>query len=57
MRGEITGFTRIQRALLLFDLKDANGQLRCAMFRAAGLLLTFARAMGNWWKCAGAWGV
>jgi exodeoxyribonuclease VII large subunit len=57
VRGEITGFSRASSGHCYFSIKDASGQLRCAMFRRAAACLTFRRAMANWWKCAGAWGV
>ena len=39
VQGELSGFSRAASGHCYFTLKDANGQLRCAMFRrAAGLL-------------------
>ena len=39
VRGEISGFSRAASGHCYFSLKDAAGQLRCAMFkRAAGLV-------------------
>ncbi|MGZ5180563.1 MAG: exodeoxyribonuclease VII large subunit [Ramlibacter sp.] len=39
VRGEISGLSRASSGHLYFNLKDPQGQLRCAMFRrAAGLL-------------------
>ncbi len=41
VRGEITGFSRASSGHCYFSIKDANGQLRCAMFRRAAGLLDF----------------
>jgi exodeoxyribonuclease VII large subunit len=39
VQGEVSSFTRASSGHCYFNLKDATGQLRCAMFkRAAGLL-------------------
>jgi exodeoxyribonuclease VII large subunit len=39
VRGEISGFSRASSGHCYFSLKDATGQIRCAMFkRAAGLV-------------------
>ena len=39
VRGEISGFSRASSGHCYFSLKDATGQIRCAMFkRAAGLM-------------------
>ena len=35
VRGEITGFSRAASGHCYFSLKDAQGQVRCAMFRRA----------------------
>ena len=42
VRGEITGFSRASSGHCYFSIKDANGQLRCAMFRRAATLLDFS---------------
>lgn len=39
VRGEISGLSRASSGHLYFNLKDPNGQLRCAMFRRAAALL------------------
>ncbi len=39
VRGEISGFTQASSGHCYFSLKDAQGQLRCAMFRRASLSL------------------
>ena len=54
VRGEITGFTRASSGHCYF-IKDANGQLRCAMFRRARQAgLTSCRAMGELVEVRGA---
>jgi exodeoxyribonuclease VII large subunit len=42
VRGEITGFSRAASGHCYFSLKDAQGQIRCAMFRRASSLLRFS---------------
>ena len=39
VRGEITGFSRASSGHCYFTLKDGQGQIRCAMFRRAAMLL------------------
>ncbi len=39
--GEIAGFTRAASGHCYFTLKDDSGQIRCAMFRRAAVLLDF----------------
>lgn len=39
--GEISGFSRAASGHCYFSLRDAQGQLRCAMFRRAASLLDF----------------
>ena len=41
VRGEIAGFSRASSGHCYFSLKDAQGQVRCAMFRRAAGLLDF----------------
>jgi exodeoxyribonuclease VII large subunit len=41
VRGEVTGFTRAASGHCYLTLKDDSGQIRCAMFRRAALLLDF----------------
>jgi exodeoxyribonuclease VII large subunit len=41
VRGEISGFSRASSGHCYFSLKDAQGQLRCAMFRRAAGLMEF----------------
>jgi exodeoxyribonuclease VII large subunit len=54
VRGEISGFSRAASGHCYFSIKDAAGQIRCAMFRRAASCW-FRRAMANWSKCAGVW--
>ena len=41
VRGEISGFSRASSGHCYFNIKDAQGQIRCAMFRRAATLLGF----------------
>ncbi len=41
VRGEISGFSRASSGHCYFSLKDAGGQIRCAMFRRAASQLNF----------------
>src|SRR6185295_17113219 len=41
VRGEVSGFSRAASGHCYFSLKDAQGQIRCAMFRRAAGLLDF----------------
>ena len=47
VRGEISGFSRASSGHCYFSLKDASGQLRCAMFRRAAGLLSFSPRDGE----------
>ncbi|VTU19736.1 Exodeoxyribonuclease 7 large subunit [Variovorax sp. SRS16] len=47
VRGEISGFSRAASGHCYFSLKDASGQLRCAMFRRAAGLLDFSPRDGD----------
>lgn len=42
VRGELSGFSRATSGHCYFTLKDASGQLRCAMFRRSAEQLNFA---------------
>ena len=55
--GEITGFSRAASGHCYFSLKDASGQLRCAMFRRAASLLDFAPRDGDKVEVRGRLGV
>ncbi len=47
VRGELSGFTRAASGHCYFTLKDANGQVRCAMFRRSAGLLDFRPRDGD----------
>ena len=57
VRGEITGFSRASSGHCYFSIKDANGQLRCAMFRRAAGLLDFSPRDGDLVEVRGRLGV
>ena len=57
VRGEITGFSRAASGHCYFTLKDANGQVRCAMFRRSAGLLDFAPRDGELVEVRGRLGV
>jgi exodeoxyribonuclease VII large subunit len=57
VRGEITGFSRASSGHCYFSVKDANGQLRCAMFRRAASLLDFSPRDGELVELRGRIGV
>ena len=57
VRGEISGFARAASGHCYFSLKDAAGQLRCAMFKRAAGLLEFAPRDGDLVELRGRLGV
>ncbi|MBY4595263.1 exodeoxyribonuclease VII large subunit [Ottowia caeni] len=57
VRGEISGFTRASSGHCYFSLKDASGQLRCAMFRRAAGLIGFNPREGDEVEVRGRLGV
>lgn len=57
VRGEITGFSRAASGHCYFSLKDAQGQVRCAMFRRAAGLLEFMPRDGDLVEVQGRLGV
>ena len=57
VRGEISGFSRASSGHCYFWLKDASGQLRCAMFRRAAGLLSFSPRDGELVELRGRLGV
>lgn len=57
VRGEISGFSRASSGHCYFSIKDANGQLRCAMFRRAASLLDFSPRDGELVELRGRLGV
>ena len=57
VRGEVSGFTRAASGHCYFTLKDAQGQLRCAMFKRAAQLLDFVPRDGELVELRGRLGV
>src|SRR5690606_25045135 len=57
VRGEISGFSRAASGHCYFNLKDAQGQVRCAMFRRSASLLDFAPRDGELVEVTGRLGV
>ncbi len=57
VRGELTGFSRAGSGHCYFSIKDARGQLRCAMFRRAASLLDFSPRDGELVELRGRLGV
>ena len=57
VRGEISGFSRAASGHCYFNLKDASGQIRCAMFRRAATLLNFSPRDGELVEVRGKLGV
>jgi exodeoxyribonuclease VII large subunit len=57
VRGELSGFTQAASGHCYFTLKDAQGQLRAAMFKRAAGLLSFQPADGQQVEVAGKLGV
>lgn len=57
VRGEVSGFSRAPSGHCYFTLKDAQGQVRCAMFRRAASLLAFAPRDGDLVEVRGRLGV
>ena len=57
VRGEISGFTRAGSGHCYFTLKDASGQLRCAMFKRAAQMLDFRPVDGELVEIKGRLGV
>ncbi len=55
--GEMTGFSRAASGHCYFSLKDASGQLRCAMFRRSASLLDFVPRDGEKVEVRGRLGV
>lgn len=47
VKGEITGFSRAGSGHCYFSIKDAAGQIRCAMFRRVAMALDFAPRDGD----------
>lgn len=57
VRGEITGFSRAGSGHCYFSIKDAAGQLRCAMFRRAAIATDFTPRDGELVEVRGKLGV
>ena len=57
VRGEISGFSRAASGHCYFSIKDAQGQIRCAMFRRAASALGFVPRDGEWVELRGRLGV
>ncbi len=57
VRGEVSGFSRAASGHSYFSLKDAQGQIRCAMFRRAASLLDFVPRDGDSVEVLGRLGV
>jgi exodeoxyribonuclease VII large subunit len=57
VRGELSGFSRASSGHCYFSLKDAQGQIRCAMFRRAANLLDFVPRDGQIVEVMGRLGV
>lgn len=57
VRGEISGFSRAASGHCYFNLKDASGQIRCAMFRRAATLVNFSPRDGELVEVRGKLGV
>src|SRR5207237_7290220 len=57
VRGEVSGLSRPASGHLYFCLKDAQGQIRCAMFRRAAGLLDFVPREGEMIEAWGRLGV
>jgi exodeoxyribonuclease VII large subunit len=47
VRGEISGFSRASSGHCYFQIKDPQGQIRCAMFRRAATLVDFSPRDGD----------
>ena len=47
VRGEISGFSRASSGHCYFSLKDASGQIRCAMFKRAASMADFMPRDGD----------
>ncbi len=57
VRGEISGFSRAVSGHCYFTIKDATGQIRCAMFKRAASLLDFSPRDGELVELRGRLGV
>jgi exodeoxyribonuclease VII large subunit len=57
VRGEVSGFARAASGHCYFSIKDATGQIRCAMFRRAASQLDFVPRDGELVELRGRLGV
>lgn len=57
VQGELSGFSRAASGHCYFSLKDAQGQIRCAMFRRAASVLDFSPRDGQLVQLRGRLGV
>lgn len=57
VRGELSGFSRASSGHCYFNLKDASGQIRCAMFRRAADQIGFSPRDGELVEVRGKLGV
>ncbi len=57
VRGELSGFSRAASGHCYFNLKDPQGQIRCAMFRRAATLVDFSPRDGDLVEVRGRLGV
>ena len=57
VRGEISGFSRAVSGHCYFSIKDATGQIRCAMFKRAAGMLDFSPKDGELVELRGRLGV
>jgi exodeoxyribonuclease VII large subunit len=57
VQGEISGFSKAASGHCYFSLKDDQGQVRCAMFRRAAMLLDFSPRDGQLVELRGRLGV
>ena len=57
VRGEVSGFSRAASGHCYFSIKDATGQIRCAMFRRAASLMDFSPRDGELVELRGRLGV
>ncbi|MDQ3060686.1 MAG: exodeoxyribonuclease VII large subunit [Pseudomonadota bacterium] len=57
VQGELSGFSRAASGHCYFSLKDAQGQVRCAMFRRAASVLDFSPSDGQLVEVRGRLGV
>jgi exodeoxyribonuclease VII large subunit len=57
VRGEISGFSRAVSGHCYFSIKDATGQIRCAMFKRSAGLLDFSPKDGELVEVRGRLGV